>query len=204
MNGDDFTIERVRVLSGCTSPETAHLVHDYPYGSLRCQRRTWIHTAENGQHKSMQRFMYQTTNPKRSSTFWNKPHASAYSMFTVMYLDQNDHVDHRSLGLGDRPARIVRMQLMGIDEQLTGHDRARWDFLYASSRRYAKQWDEWEETLNALAEHIRTTGTDPKIVNGEFWETPTGNRFLGYDVAAYIVSARKLAAGQPIVDNSTH
>jgi hypothetical protein len=68
-------------LTGHTSPETAYLVEDYPYGfRLRCKIRYWL------EFKSGQgfRFVSQTTNPKRTGEFWNKPKASTYSMLGMM------------------------------------------------------------------------------------------------------------------------
>lgn len=62
-------------ISGHTSPETAFVVSDYPYGfRLRCKIRYWL------EYKSGKgsRLVSQTTNPKRAGEFWNKPKASTY------------------------------------------------------------------------------------------------------------------------------
>jgi len=78
----------IRPLVGHTSPETAFLIADYPYGrKLRCQRRVWIeHSPSHGF-----RFVAQTTNPKNGR--WNKPHKSTYSEIAMgLYLDEQDHV----------------------------------------------------------------------------------------------------------------
>jgi hypothetical protein len=78
----------MQILTGHNSPETAYVVADYPYGfRLRCQIRYWIETKKHGQ-----RFMSQTTNPKRDGIVWNKPKASTYDDVQVMYLDDNGHV----------------------------------------------------------------------------------------------------------------
>jgi hypothetical protein len=73
-----------------TSPETAYVVSDYPYGfRLRCKIRYWL---EFKTGKGF-RFVSQTTNPKRPGEVWNKPKASTYCRFGgAMYLDENEHV----------------------------------------------------------------------------------------------------------------
>lgn len=79
----------VTILSGHTSPETAYLVNDYPYGfTLRCKIRYWLETNK----KHGMRFMSQTTNPKKAGEVWNKPKASTYAPLAVMGLDEKGHV----------------------------------------------------------------------------------------------------------------
>ena len=80
----------MKVLTGHTSPETAFVVDDYPYGfRLRCKIRYWL---EYHPTRGF-RFVSQTTNPKRSGEVWNKPKASTYCRFGgAMFLDENDHV----------------------------------------------------------------------------------------------------------------
>jgi hypothetical protein len=83
-----------KLLCGHTTPETAYLVADYPYGfKLRCQIRYWIEfTPKRGF-----RFVSQTSNPKRGGV-WNKPKASTYARFGgAMYLDDNGHVQWTGL-----------------------------------------------------------------------------------------------------------
>ena len=66
------------ILSGHTSPETAYLVEDYPYGfRLRCKIRRWL----DCDPKRGARLMSQTSNPKLSGLVWNKPKASTYARF---------------------------------------------------------------------------------------------------------------------------
>jgi hypothetical protein len=85
----------MKLLIGHTSPETAYLVNDYPYGfRLRCKIRYWL------EFKPSQgfRFVSQTTNPKRPGDIWNKPKASTYARFgAAMYLDEEDHVQWTGL-----------------------------------------------------------------------------------------------------------
>lgn len=80
----------MQILKGHTSPETAYVVADYPYGfRLRCQIRYWI---EYKKGKGF-RFVSQTTNPKRPGIVWNKPKASTYCMFGgCMFLNSEGHV----------------------------------------------------------------------------------------------------------------
>ena len=78
----------MKILSNHTSPETAYLVEDYPYGfRLRCKIRYWLESDP----KRGTRFMSQTSNPKKGN-IWNKPKASIYAQFGgCMILDENDH-----------------------------------------------------------------------------------------------------------------
>jgi len=80
---------KMEILKGHTSPETAYLVRDYPYGyTLRCQIRYWL---EHKPGKGV-RFVSQTTNPKRPGIVWNKPKASTYARFGgCMYLNEKGH-----------------------------------------------------------------------------------------------------------------
>jgi hypothetical protein len=195
MSKEQITIKQVRVLNGHINQDTAFLVDDYPYGrTLRCRRRTWIDTASTGKRKGWQRFVSQTTNPKQAGEVWNKPHASVYDPFIVMYLDENEHVGYWNVGLGVTPHGNARMKLMGILDQLTAEDRDRYDALQSTSKRYAAPWDEWDLKITALANYIGKTGTDP-VLNGEYWEGPTKRYYLGHNFAAYVVTARKLATG---------
>jgi hypothetical protein len=84
------------ILKGHTSPETAYVVDDYPYGfTLRCKIRYWLeHHPKRGF-----RFVSQTTNPKRPGEVWNKPKASTYMKFgACMFLNGDGHVKWAGLG----------------------------------------------------------------------------------------------------------
>ena len=79
----------VTLLPGHTSPETAYVVADYPYGfRLRCTIRYWLEYKRSRGY----RLMSQTTNPKKSGEVWNKPKASTYFVFGVMGLNAEGHV----------------------------------------------------------------------------------------------------------------
>lgn len=86
---------KIKLLPGHTSPETAYVVEDYPYGfRLRCKIRYWIEY--NKKHGF--RFCSQTTNPKRAGIHWNAPKKSTYAKFgACMFLDENERVQWAAL-----------------------------------------------------------------------------------------------------------
>jgi hypothetical protein len=93
------------VLSGHTSPDTAYVVDDYPYGfRLRCKIRYWIETTKHGS-----RVVSQTTNPKRGDV-WNKPKASTYTDLRVLFLDENGHVANNGLTLWADTEKIAAFE----------------------------------------------------------------------------------------------
>jgi hypothetical protein len=68
----------ITILKGHTSPDTAYVVDDYPYGfCLRCKIRYWLAVHP----KLGVRLMSQTSNPKKPGLVWNKPKASTYCRF---------------------------------------------------------------------------------------------------------------------------
>lgn len=83
----------MKILLGHTSPETAFVVDDYPYGfRLRCKIRYWLESSP----KKGVRFCSQTTNPKiTTAEIWNKPKYSTYSRFGGCMLqdETNGHVE---------------------------------------------------------------------------------------------------------------
>lgn len=80
-------------LFGHTSPETAYVVDDYPWGfRLRTKVRYWIET--NDKKNGGQRFAKQTMNPKNGT--WCKPKYSTYSPIMIMFTDENGHVHGHS------------------------------------------------------------------------------------------------------------
>jgi hypothetical protein len=81
-------------LVGHTSPETAYVVDDYPYGfKARTRIRYWI---DAGGKKGW-RMISQTEDPKTKR--WNKPKASTYAAFGgAMYLDSDNHVAWAGVG----------------------------------------------------------------------------------------------------------
>lgn len=88
-------------LSGHTTPETAYLVTDYPYGFReRTSIRYWLETTKHGT-----RLVSQTMHPRSGA--WNKPKASTYCAFGgVMYLDEKKHVSWEGLSEGSGAPRV--------------------------------------------------------------------------------------------------
>ena len=85
----------MEILKGHTSPETAYIVNDYPYGfRLRCKIRYWLeHHPKRGT-----RLCSQTTNPKRPGEYWNTPKCSTYCYLAgCMFLDEINHVEWTGL-----------------------------------------------------------------------------------------------------------
>ena len=185
-------VERVRVLTGHTSAETAYEVDDYPYGfRLRCKIRHWVETAAKGAKKGRQRFVSQTTNPKVDGEPWNNPKGGTYNLMTFIYLDEQDYVQHFAISeYAITPESDTRLRLMGIYEQMTEEQRTLYDALVELSRRYAEPWDQFEHVVTAMAEHMRATGEDPVPDNG-LWQWPTGRAYVGYALPVYLTAARQ-------------
>lgn len=77
-----------------TDFESAHIIHDYPYGRLRTDMKIWIETKKN----KGQRVVSCTLNPKTGE--WNKPHAGTYHLVCVLFIDHDDkdHVKNDAIG----------------------------------------------------------------------------------------------------------
>jgi hypothetical protein len=90
-------------LYGHTSPETAYMVDDYPYGrTLRCRIRYWL---ESGGKKGF-RFVSQTEEPRTKR--WNNPKKSTYaSLAAAMYLDEQNHCVWRALSEYDKGSQVL-------------------------------------------------------------------------------------------------
>jgi hypothetical protein len=90
-------------LYGHTSPETAYVVGDYPYGYReRTTIRYWL---EDGKKRGFRR-VSQTINPKTGR--WNAPKASTYSLLaSAMYLDARGHVQWAALSEYSEAAHVV-------------------------------------------------------------------------------------------------
>jgi len=76
-----------------TSPDTAYLVADYPYGrKVRCRIRYWLESDP----KRGFRFVSQTEHPTRLT--WNAPKKSTYALLAAaMFLDDAGHVQWTSI-----------------------------------------------------------------------------------------------------------
>jgi hypothetical protein len=187
---------RDQILHGHTSPETAYQVDDYPYGRrLRCKIRYWIETADKGAKRGEQRFVYQTTNPRTGNTHWNKPKAGTYVLLAVMYLDENGHVQWTGVReSGISPVDHARWRLRGFLDQLDEDQQNAYETYFRVSRTYRKQWDRWDNIVQALAAHIRATGEPPTLTNG-VWAKPDGATvYLGDDAPYYFATAQQLTS----------
>ena len=101
-------------LVGHVSPETAYVVDDYPYGfRLRCKIRYWVETKLG----FGQRFVSQTTNPKKPGEVWNKPKAGTYSPLVVMYQAvDSGHVKHVAMSWYDDAEKAAAYGELELDE----------------------------------------------------------------------------------------
>jgi hypothetical protein len=69
------------VLAPCTSFETAHIVHDYPYGGYRTDMAYWV------EFKKSKGFRPVTCSLNPKSGKWNKPHAGVYTRALALYIE---------------------------------------------------------------------------------------------------------------------
>lgn len=192
-----MTIERVTILSGYIDQDTAYLVDDYPYGyTLRCKIRYWVETATRGAAKGQQRFVSQTTNPKRPGEPWNKPKASTYASLVVMYLDEVEHVKSFHVAYHISPVGDARFRLMGLYDQLDDATRARYDQLLRIAQAYPDSWNGFDTTVSALAAHIGRHGDAPTL-DSAVWTDDDGRRhYVGDNPDVYLTLARQRAGDQ--------
>lgn len=165
----------MQLLKNHTSPDSAYVVDDYPYGyTLRCKIRYWLEY--NAKHGF--RFVSQTTNPKRPGEVWNKPKASTYAKLGgAMFLDDNGHV-----------------QWSGLSEYSGGAEAKAWFDIYGAAIPEAglemtKRWIAAKTAYDAARAPLKAEGQDPDLtvglaearkafvapVNYRFVETDNGN-----------------------------
>lgn len=121
-------------LTGHTSPETAYVVADYPYGfRLRCQMRYWIETKPG----HGQRLMQQTTDPKFGNLTWNKPKASTYSAVRALALNDEGRVVCNALSTYVDANAVAAFEAIHPAETLDANQRATLAFLKEVQRRLA-------------------------------------------------------------------
>lgn len=200
----NWTIPRVTPLTGHTDADSAYLVEDYPYGRrLRCQIRYWIETAIKGSAKGQQRFVSQTTDPRREGTVWNKPHPSTYAQIAVMYLDGKGHVHWHGIPFWIDGPEDVRTREMGIYDAFTDDQRKLYDGMLRLARKASpNSWADWEANVARLAAYITETGELPELQN-KVWKQGARLTSLS-DPAAYAAAARatipvRNADGKPFV-----
>jgi len=122
----------MKELTGHTSPDTAYLVPDYPYGfTLRTEIRYWIETKKG----HGQRTMSQTRNPKKPGQPWNKPKASTYNPVRVLVLnEENGHVEHDALSPYATEAQLDAFVAKYPETSKDERNRKQIHFLIASAR----------------------------------------------------------------------
>ncbi len=77
----------MKMLVGHTTPQTAYVQDDYPYGlHLRCRRRLWIETKPS----RGQRLVTQTLAPDTQRP--NNPHRETFATLTVAFLVEESDV----------------------------------------------------------------------------------------------------------------
>lgn len=168
-------IERVQVLHGHTSQETAYLQDDYPYGrQLRCQRRIWLEEATKGAARGQFRFVTQTSNPKRNNDWNNKPHPSTYLDWAVLIRlpekedRPDDYISWTGFGIwGPTPAEEVRFHVSGIYEQLTDGERVAFDrFVKLNEHGNRNSRERWnDEVIPAFKAYYQEHGEFPALEN---------------------------------------
>lgn len=79
------------ILFGHTSPDTAYVVDDYPFGfRLRCKIRYWVEYKKG----FGRRVVSQTSDPRSPVLSWNKPKPGNYYMYAALVLDKsNGHIE---------------------------------------------------------------------------------------------------------------
>jgi hypothetical protein len=102
---------------------------------LRCRIRYWIDTETRAGHAGWQRFVSQTTNPRRPGEPWNHPKEYTYAPRTWMYLDGDGHVRCAAVSqTGIAPHVDAWLRLVGIYDQMPDTDRLAYDELLALSK----------------------------------------------------------------------
>lgn len=167
----------MQTLTGHTSPETAYLVMDYPYGfRLRCQIRYWL------EHKRGYgfRLVSQTSNPKKPGLVWNKPKAGTYGVCLVMVTNDDGHVTTDSLQSGgwdneDRIAAFAQQHgaaltpehvnaIRYIRATIAANDRITWTVRTATADEPAERPEDQAALVHEVVkqEYIRLTHAERK------------------------------------------
>lgn len=166
----------IKVVNGCTTPETAHLSFAYPYGRHRCIRREWVE--RKGNNKVQFRFVTQTTDSRFNATYterlnrdgadaanewaraeieaqrvhWNAPKPSTYAQIVVMVENPlNDGtgrvgVDYLSYSALSGPERLMRIR-NSTAGQLDAEQNALLNAFEALDRKVNRtSWQRYEES----------------------------------------------------------
>ena len=149
------------LLRGHINAETAALVEDYPYGSLRCQKRYWVERATKGTGKGRERPVTQTSNPKTGNTWQNKPKAGTFCDRVFVYRDtRNNYLRFWHVNFNG-PDSFIKFIASGLYQQLTDEERtdlAKW---INFDRKYnGRSWREYENNLVRISESAKVHGLD--------------------------------------------
>lgn len=194
----DGLVQRVKLLTGHTSPDTAYVVDDYPYGRrVRCEIRYWVETGTKGAGKGRQRFVSQTTNPKYGNDWArpNMPKAGTYSDMVFMYLDPDTgHVEHFSISRTFiTPEGAARFYQRGLRDQVSDVERQVIDGWFEAARKsYPEPWVRFAERVRMLAAHLAANdGKLPDVDNGRWVRDDGEVVYLGsaYELPVYFTAA---------------
>jgi len=186
-------IQRVEVLHGHTTQDTAYVQPDYPYGRTdRCQRRVWLEQAVKGSAKGQRRLVTQTSNPKvpgadrlvpaNGRLVWNKPHPATYAHWAVLLrlpdnpIDSDDFLSWRGFGVwGPDPDEDVWFHVSGAYGQLTEAERSEYAlYLKLSRKGGSTQWERWDSEIipAVLAYHAERNAESYHAVHDDQWPGP--------------------------------
>lgn len=149
------------LLRGHLNAETAALVEDYPYGSLRCQKRYWVERATKGAGKGKERPMTQTSNPKTGNTWQNKPKAGIFCDRVFLYRDTRNNYLHFWHLSFNGPDNFIRFIASGLYQQLNDEELTDLGNLINFDRKYnGRSWREYENNLVRVSEAAKVHGLD--------------------------------------------
>lgn len=137
------------------SSSTAYVIDDYPYGSMRTQKRVWVETNKEGR----QRLVSQTVNPKTGKL--NKPKASIYSGAVVMEMDDKGHIATGGYSAG-ATAEAVEKFLADYDAHLSKRQKLEARFFVDQQKAVSKYLKEGAGYMQAYtaaaAEAMKSSG----------------------------------------------
>ena len=148
---------RMLALRGHTSPETAKIVENYPYGYKRCRIRYWIET-----RKGMgQRFVSQTEHPTRK--IWNAPKKSNYNAIAIIVQEQEGEenpgfIHHHALSVHSSLETINKFgesyyNNLDDDTKIIYDDLKRAVEVYEERRKQRENQGQPEDKLISITEH---------------------------------------------------
>lgn len=115
-----------KYLYGHTNFENAYEVDGYPWGfRLKTKVRYWIETVDK--KNGGQRLVKQTLNPKNNK--WCSPKKSTYNYLTVLYLDENNHVQSENMNPYNSKEKDIKEFIDLHKEHLTDYEKKTLRFL---------------------------------------------------------------------------